>query len=60
MFNRDKAISELISLYMDEIQYDQAYLQDILVKGFIGFDNMTDEQLMEELSDRDVSYLFGE
>lgn len=60
MFNRDKAISELISLYMDEIQYDQAYLQDILVKGFIGFDNMTDEQLMEELSDRDVSYLFEE
>jgi hypothetical protein len=60
MFNREKAIQELISLYMDELHYDNAYFTDMLTKGFVGFNNMSDEELMAELEDRDVSYLFVE
>ena len=33
----------------------QSYLRD----GFIGYDNMDDEELIKECEDRDISYLFG-
>jgi crotonobetainyl-CoA:carnitine CoA-transferase CaiB-like acyl-CoA transferase len=42
MFNREKAIAELISVITEE------------------FNSMTDEELISELENLDISYLFGE
>ena len=62
MFERDKAIECLINDdidsftnggYTDSIWY-------ILAEGFKGYNNFTDEELMQELQERDISILFGE
>jgi hypothetical protein len=60
MFDRAKAIEELNNLMSDELQHDAAFLQSIIQSGFAGLQTMTDAELMQELTDRDVSYLFGE
>ena len=39
---------------------DLSVLAYILDSGFKGYRNYTDEQLMKELEERDISYLFGE
>jgi hypothetical protein len=62
MFNRVKAIETLISEDIDTIVFNQAtdYLDNILRFGMKGYCEMTDEELISELQDRDISYLFGE
>lgn len=61
MFNRDEAIDELINNDINTIQNDDGYyLSSLLRHGFSGYTNFTDEALMEELTERDISYLFGE
>jgi hypothetical protein len=62
MFSRDKAIQELIE---DDINsyHEHGYVDTlwfILEQGFKGYANFTDEELMKELTERDISYLFGE
>jgi hypothetical protein len=61
MFERDKAIETLIGDDLDSI--NQGYVDGIwytLAEGFKGYNNFTDEELMEELQERDISILFGE
>jgi hypothetical protein len=61
MFDRYAAIDELIANDMNTIQNDDGfYLSSILLNGFTGYENLTDEELMQELTERDISYLFGE
>jgi len=62
MFNRDKAISELVDVDCYDIIKNgcEEYLIDLLLHGHKGFNDWTDEELMKELEDRDMSYLFGE
>jgi hypothetical protein len=61
MWNRDKAIETLIGDDLDSIS--QGYVDGIwysLAEGFKGYNNMTDDELMQELQERDISILFGE
>ena len=66
MFNREKAIQELVDNDIDSIIRDYNEMGDasviafILEEGFKGYTNYTDEALMTELQERDISYLFGE
>jgi len=64
MFDREKAISELLDNDFSDIfnlgQDEGAMLESILLNGFKGYANFTDEELMQELQDRDISYLFGD
>ena len=63
MFDRDKAINELVDNDLSDILQngdDNWILSTILLNGFKGYNNYTDEQLMQELTERDISYLFGE
>ena len=60
MFNREKAIQELVGCDIDTINNAEDYLRGILEGGFIGYSNMSDEELMDELECRDISYVFGE
>lgn len=60
MFNRGMAIRELTDLMLDECRQGYLSFEDIMMQGFVGLCNMTDEELMQELTDRDVSYLFDE
>jgi len=65
-FNRERAIAELVDNEIDTIMSDfqqdndLTVLAEILEFGFKGYSKMTDEQLMQELTERDISYLFGE
>lgn len=62
MFNRDKAIQELIdddiNSFTEHGYTDTLYF--ILERGFKGYAHFTDEELIEELRERDISELFGE
>ena len=62
MFDREKAIEALIDDDFDAIikcgSYD--YLCDILRTGHIGYDHLTDNQLVDECEERGISYLVGE
>lgn len=62
MFDREKVIELLINDDFDAIIncgcYD--YLYDILQSGHIGYDNMTDNELVDECEERGISYLVGE
>ena len=66
MFNREKAIQELVDNDIDSIIRDYNEMGDasviafILEEGFKGYANYTDEKLMQELTERDISYLFAE
>jgi hypothetical protein len=65
MFDRLKAVDELINNDINTIQdlsayNDYSYLDSLLRCGFRGYESMTDEELMQELTERDISYLFGE
>ena len=59
-YDRSLAIAELVSCMVDEIDQGELSLYALIENGFIGIENMTDDQIMQELEDRDVSYLFGE
>ena len=62
MFNREKAIQTLIDDDFASIVECEAfdYLEGLLRGGMKGYQNFTDEELMQELQERDISYLFGE
>lgn len=63
MFDREKAIEELVDNDFDTVMnsdYGVELLRSILDSGFKGYRAMTDEELMMELEQRDISYLFGE
>mgnify|MGYP003345646674 CR=1 FL=1 len=66
MFNRELAIQELVDNDINSIIRDYNEMNDasvlayILEEGFKGYINYTDEALMKELTERDISYLFGE
>lgn len=61
-FDREKAIEVLIEDDMNVIidcGHD-TYLADILHNGFIGYRNLTDNQLVDECEERGISYLVGD
>ena len=66
MFDREKAIQELVDNDIDSIiqsyneMGDLSVLAYMLDMGFRGYRNYTDEKLIQELQERDISYLFGE
>jgi len=61
MFEREKVIDILIDDDIDALHYDDySYFVDILRSGFKGYDNMTDNELIKECIERDISYLVGE
>jgi hypothetical protein len=69
-YDRSKAIEALIRDDIDSIivSYsdfgdtfgDTCYIDSILRSGHKGYENMTDEEIIEELEGRDISYLFGD
>ena len=65
-FDRELAIQELVDNDIDSMLKDYNEMGDcstlafILDEGFVGYRSYTDEQLMQELEERDISYLFGE
>ena len=60
MFDREKAIQDLVDNDIDTIIRDYNEMNDlsvlayILETGFKGYINYTDEQLMQELLERDI------
>lgn len=63
MFDRQLAINELVDNDLNDILNhgdDNWILSSILLDGFVGYNNFTDEQLMQELQERDISILFGD
>jgi hypothetical protein len=65
MFNREKAIQDLLADDINTVteciaNRDFEYLSNILEFGVKGWRDLTDEELMQELQDRDISYLYGE
>ena len=64
MFNRTLAIQELVDNDFSDIfnlgESEGSMLESILMHGFKGYHNFTDEELMSELEERDISYLFDE
>lgn len=61
-YNREKAISCLLETDIKDIMQGgcMEYLADILLDGCKGYYQFTDEELMQELTDRDISYVFDE
>ena len=61
MFDRTKAIEELVSDDMNTVFNEgDYYLYALLKDGFKGYDNYTDDELVQELNERDISELFGD
>ena len=65
MFDREKVIDILIDddfadAVVAEVNDDYSYLERIIRGGFIGYDNMDDEELIKECEERDISYLVGD
>ena len=62
MYNREKAIQELCAADFEYIMHGSGaeLLDSYLEFGFVGYFNMTDDQLIQELKDRDISELFEE
>jgi hypothetical protein len=66
MFDREQVIENLINndleydSLLDMTTVDVAYFEQMMRQGFKGYDNMTDEELMDECNERDISYLVGD
>ena len=63
MFDRELAIQELVDNDFDTVMnsdYGVELLRSILDSGFKGYRAMTDEELIMELEQRDISPNFGE
>ena len=66
MFDRELAIQNIIDDDINRIITDYNEMGDcsvlafLLDEGFKGYRNYTDEQLMNELIERDISTVFGE
>ena len=62
MWNRNKAIETLIGDDIDSV-VNNGYTDSlwyILAEGFKGYNHFTDEELMNELIERDISPVFGD
>ena len=61
MYNRDKAVDCLVNDDCDSFNNGN---NDVIIAalefGFPGYRSMTDEQIMQELTERGISYNFGE
>lgn len=63
---RDNAIETLVNDDIDTIltsegaYNDRFFLSVLLTEGFKGYANHTDEELEQELVERDISTVFGE
>ena len=54
-FNREKAIDTLVDNDMTDIENGSwDFLELILLDGWLGYRDMTNEQLMEELNNREL------
>lgn len=61
MWDRTEAIDTLINDDMNTVENDDGwYLSSLLRNGFKGYENYTDEELMNELMERDISTVFGD
>jgi len=62
MFNREKVIESLIDddFYAIIDNGDHEYLYHILHGGQKGYNHWTDDELVRECDERDISYLFGD
>ena len=63
MFDRELAIQELVDNDFDTVMnsdYGVELLRSILDSGFKGYRSMSDEELIMELEQRDISSNFGE
>jgi len=61
MWNRDEAVNALIADDINTIESDSGwYLSAILSVGFKGYDNYADDELIQELMERDISTVFGD
>ena len=63
MFNREKAIQELVDNDFDTVMnsdYGVELLRSILDSGFKGYRAMSDDELIMELDQRDISSNFGD
>ena len=58
MFNRTLAIQELVDNDFSDIfnlgESEGSMLESILMHGFKGYNNFTDDELMYELAERDI------
>ena len=61
-FDREKVIEILIDDDFDAIITCRSYenLYHILQHGHIGYDNFTNDELIRECEERDISYLVGD
>ena len=63
MYNREKAIQELVDNDFDTVMnsdYGVELLRSILDSGFKGYRAMSDDELIMELDQRDISSNFGD
>lgn len=62
MFNRDDVVKVLIeddiNSYVEHGWIDTLWY--VLEQGFKGYANFTDDELIQECEERDISYLVGE
>jgi len=49
--DRDTAINHLTDSMIDALEQDGSYLESIIAQGFKGFNNYTDEELIQEYRD---------
>ena len=63
MFDKEKAIETLVDDDLNTIlsyNDDNWIMSELLTNGFKGYSNFTDDELMRELEERDISVLFGD
>ena len=63
MFNRTRVINELIDNDFNTIMesdFGPEELRNMLANGFTGYNNYSDERLVWEMTERDISYLYDE
>jgi len=58
-YDRQKCIEELVNDDLVNNEHGD-FLKHLLIVGFKGYVSFTDEEIMAELEDRDISYLFGD
>ena len=65
-YNRDFCINELIADDIDTIftmrdEFNEvSYIETLLRTGHRGYEDYTDDEIMQEMTERDISYLNGE
>lgn len=55
-FNRKKVIERLVDDSIDTALNENSWLKDIFKTGFKGFENMSKDELLKELNDRDIEF----